>query len=98
MACRAPGGHLLGKRLRVLAVEAVRGHRGCVDKALGARGDGRLEDVAGAVEVDRAALPLSAHDDERQVHDDVGVRDELAHGLRVEDVATPIGDLLPAPL
>ena len=91
-------GDLLGERLRILAVKAVGRDRGGVDETLDAGRDGGLEHVARADEVHRRALPRAAHDDERQVHDDVGVPHQVRDGLAVEHVAAPVGDLLPAPL
>ena len=83
---------VLGQRLRVVGVEAVGGDGGGVDEpAHVARG---LEDVARALEVDRARLLAPADDDEREVHEHVGLGRERAHGVAVEHVALRVLGLL----
>jgi hypothetical protein len=84
----AAGRHVLGQRLRVVAVEAVGGDRRGVDEPLhAARG---LEDVARALEVDRAGLLAAADDDEGEVHEHVGAIGEVFDGVLVEHVALPV--------
>ena len=86
---------LLVDQRRHAAVEAVGGDRGRVDQPPGARGGGRLEDVARAGQVDLAALAAAGDDHEGEVDDDVGVLDQVVDRLAVEHVAAPVLGLLP---
>ena len=97
MGVGAPRGDLLCQRLRVIAMEAVRGHRGGVHQPRSAGRDRRLEHIARAEQVHLAALARAAHDHERQVHDHVGATHERRYRVAVEHIPALVGDLLPAP-
>jgi hypothetical protein len=72
-------------------MEAVGGDRRRVDEPPGARRGGRRrEHRPRALQVDAPGLLEPAHDDERQVDDDVGLGDERVDGPRVEHVALPV--------
>ena len=94
---RAPGLDVLGDpacRVR----EPVGGDRRRVDEPRGTRGNGCLEDVACALEVDLPGLVVGAEDHERQVDDHVRAREERVERVAVEDVALPVLGALPAML
>jgi hypothetical protein len=77
-------------------MEAIGGDRGGVDEPLDPGGSRSFEDVARAGQIDLAALAAASDDDEGQVDDDVGVRDQSLDRIAVEDVAAPVFGLLPA--
>jgi hypothetical protein len=77
-------------------VVAVGGDRRGVHKSLWAlRGDRRLEHVAGPGQIDSRTLFPRSHDDEREVHHDVGVGDQGIDSIAVENVALPVFRLTP---
>ena len=95
----AARGDVLGERKRVLVVEAVGGDgRGVDEPARAAGGDGGLEDVARAAQVDLVRVAGRAHDDEGEVDDDVGLGHEVVDGGTVEHVALAVLRLRPAAL
>ena len=61
-------------------------------------GDGDLEDVAAALEVDPPGLLAAAEDREGEMDDDVGAVEERRQRAAVEHVAAPVADLPPAHL
>jgi hypothetical protein len=72
-------------------VETVGGDRRGVDESLRARRGGRrLEHRARALQVDAAGLLEPAHDDEREMDDDVRVGDQGVDGAAVQHVALPV--------
>ena len=95
MCLGAARGDVLGERLRVVLVEAVGGDGARVHESLRLRRDCRLEDVARALEVDLPALAGARDDDEREVHDDVGLGAQRFDGGAVEHVALPVLGLVP---
>ena len=94
----AARGHLLGEQAVGVLGEAVRRDRRGVDEALRTRRDGGLEHVARALDVDVARVRRCLHDDEREVHDDVGAVDQPLDRRPVEHVAAAVLGALPAVL
>src|SRR4051794_27356789 len=96
MALGAARRDVLAEQLRRIVVEAVGGDRGGVDESPSSGAGRRLEDVARAVQVDLAALAAAGDDDEGEVDDDLGARDQSLDRLAIEDVPPAVLDLLPA--
>jgi hypothetical protein len=95
-AVAAAGRDRLGERLRVARVEAVGGNRGGVDETAHAGRGRRFEGVARALEIDAAGRLATAEDREGEMDGDVDAVEQRRQRAAVEDVATPVGDLLPA--
>ncbi len=75
-------------------MKAVGGHRRGVDEPADARGDRGLEHVARALEVDALGLLAPAHDDEREVHDDVRAVEQRRQRVAIEHVTPAVLGLL----